>query len=142
MTLEEQLYEFYGLETWHKTRLVKEEFIRYTKHLIEQGNILTVSDGEPCLGYCEFWRLNYEQFGRIICGEEFSALHEDVQTGHIAYVANTFIRPDFRKGRVYMLLRNKFFQVNRNCTHFVGEARRKSTAPLKVFKASKLKVRG
>lgn len=134
-----QLWEIYDKsEWWHKEKLAKEEADKYHSILLNQGNIITCSEGDNLLGYVEFWRINYEQFGRIICGEGFSALCEDVIHGHIAYVANTFIRPEYRKGEVYKMLRDRFFEFNKECTHFVGEARRKKSAPVKVFKRSQI----
>ncbi len=61
-------------------------------------------------------------------------MHENVQNGQIAYVANTYIRPEYRNGRVYKMLRDRFFEFNKECTHFCGIARRKKSAPVKVFK--------
>lgn len=134
MNLTDQLWELYEQETWHKTRLAKEECDAYHSQLLDQGNIITVRDGDILAGYVEFWRINYEQFGRIICGEGLSAIREDVVHGYIAYVANTFIRPEYRKGEVYKMLRDRFFEANKYCTYFVGNARRKKSEPVKVFK--------
>jgi hypothetical protein len=129
-----QLNEIYLLETWHKERLSQIEAWKYHDKLLLQGNIITLSDGDILCGYVEQWRISFEQFGRIICGEPFSAMHENVQNGQIAYVANTYIRPEYRNGRVYKMLRDRFFEFNKECTHFCGIARRKKSAPVKVFK--------
>lgn len=135
----DQLTEIYlHEETWHKSKLNKEEADNYHATLLQQGNIITVSENDLLCGYVEFWRLNFEQFGRIICGEPFSALHENVSNGQIAYVANTFIHKQYRHGEVYRMLRDRFFEANKLCTHFVGEARRKKTAPLKIFKRGEI----
>ena len=129
---------YFNHENWHSSKLSEQAAYDYHRKLLEQGNILTVSDGEVFCGYVEFWRITYLQFGLIICGEQFSALDQDVLHGNIAYVANTFIYPEYRKGTVYKMLRNKFFEVNKHCTHFVGEARRKKSAPIKVFKREEI----
>lgn len=135
MNIAEQLTDIYLTEeTWHVSKLSKEESDLYHDTLLSKGNIIVIRDGEQVVGYCEFWRLTYEQFGRIICGEPFSAMHEDVQTGQIAYVANTFIKKEYRKGEVTKMLRNRFFEANTLCTHFCGQARRKKSEPVKVFK--------
>jgi len=136
--LVQKLNELYQYETWHKERLDETELTKYHDKLLSLGNIITVSDGELLVGYVEFWRLTYEQFGRIVCGEPFSGSNEDVQTGQIAYVANTYIRPEYRQGSVYKIMRDRFFKVNKLCTHFVGHARRKKSEPVKVFKTEKL----
>lgn len=127
-------------ENWHKTKLDEESSNDYHRELIRKGNILTVVQGDKLLGYCEFWRINYEQFGRIICGERFSAMGEDVWTGNIAYVANTFIQPEARKKEVYKMLRDRFFEVNKDCAYFVGNARRKKSEPVKVFRVKDIKL--
>jgi len=137
MSLVQQLNKiYYDHEWWIKEKLDEEAITLYHKTLLEQGNIITVSDGEKLCGYVEHWRINFGQFGRIICGEPFSALTENVLNGNIAYVANTFIYPEYRKGSVYKLLRNRFFEFNEECAYFVGNARRKKSEPVKVFKRS------
>lgn len=135
MSLVEQLNDIYfENENWHTAKLSRMEAWKYHERLLNDGNIITISDGDMLCGYIEFWRISYEQFGRIICGEPFSAMHENVLNGQIAYVANTFIKENFRNGEVYKLLRNRFFEFNKDCTHFCGIARRKKSAPVKVFK--------
>lgn len=143
MTIPEQLTDIYlTKEHWHVGgKLSQEDSIKYHDTLLNKGNIIVVRDGERVVGYAEFWRLTYEQFGRIICGEPFSALQEDVQTGQIAYLANAFIEEGYRGCNVARMLRNRFFEVNTLCTHFCGEARRKKSAPLKVFKRNRVPER-
>lgn len=140
MDLAKQLTDIYlNHETWHTTKLDEASANSYHQQLLDSGNIITISDGDTLIGYVEYWRISYEQFGRLICGEPFSAVHEDVQTGQIAYVANTFVLPEYRKTEVYKRLRDRFFEANKLCTHFVGEARRKRSAPVKVFKRDRFK---
>lgn len=134
----EQLNDFYYEETWHKERLSRPALWDYHSKLISTGNIITVSDSDILAGYVEYWRLSYEQFGRIICGEPFSAVHENVQNGQIAYVANTYIRPEYRNSNVTKQLRDRYFEINDQCTHFAGTALRKSSQPIKVFKKEKI----
>jgi enolase len=142
MTIQQQLTDIYlNKETWHEKKLSYEESIKYHEHLLESGNIIVVRDGDRVIGYVEFWRLTYEQFGRVICGEPLSAMHEDVQTGQIAYLANVFIEKDYRNGGVYKMMKKRFFEANTLCTHFVGEARRKPCAPVKVFKRNQVPER-
>lgn len=140
MSLIEQLVDIYYLEDWHETRLSRPEAWKYHEAMLNNGNIITVSDGDILAGYVEQWRISYEQFGRIICGEPFSALHENVINGQIAYVANTYIRPEYRnRPEVFRMLRDRFFEFNAECTHFCGIARRKKSAPVKVFKRDQIK---
>ena len=139
MTLVEQLIDiYYESEWWNEKKLDRQEAWKYHDKLLRMGNIITVQDGDTLCGYGEYWRLSFEQFGRIICGEHFSAFNEDVQTGQIAYVANVYVKPEYRKGTTIKLLRNRFYEINQLCTHFVGEARRKRSEPVKVFKRESL----
>lgn len=139
MSLIEQLVDiYYDKEWWHNERLSRPEAYKYNDKLMSTGNIITCSDGDILCGYVEYWRISYEQFGRILCREPFSAMHEDVQTGQIAYVANTYIRPEYRDSNVYKQLRNRYFEINDQCTHFAGTALRKSSQPIKVFKREKI----
>lgn len=135
-------YIYFTEETVHPFvgggKLSEEEAYEYHRILLERGNIITVVDGEAFCGYVEYWRLTFEQFGRVICGEPISAINEDVQTGQIAYVANTFIFPEYRQGAVARMLRERFFEANEPCTHFCGNARRKRSEPVKVFRKEQI----
>ena len=103
--------------------------------LLDKGRILAVTDREDgsLLGYVESWRINYEQFGRIICQQPFNVLLEDINNGTICYLSNITIHPDHRRSTVINTLKDKFFLQNNMCEYFVGEAKRKKTQPLKVF---------
>ena len=134
-SIPEQLtYIYLQHEDWHERKLDYGQAILYHDTLINSGNIIVIRDGEKVIGYAEFWRLTFEQFGRVICGEPFSAMQEDVQTGQIAYLANVFVYTEYRKGKAIKMMRERFYDINRLCTHFCGEARRKKSAPVKVFK--------
>lgn len=141
ITSEDMLKQFVGItqaENWRNNFLSDEGSIIYKKRMISRGNFLTYIEGGKIVGYCEFWRITFEQFGRIICHEPFYTDLEDTTSGNIAYVANTWIHPEWRKGYVYKALRNRFFKENFKCDYFCGEALRKKTQPVKVFKREKL----
>lgn len=129
-------------ELWHKTKLSKEAARRYFETIIKKGRIISYTDKGSVVGYCESWRINYEQFGRIICCESFYPMEEDIENGNIAYLANTFIYPDYRQGKVYVTLRNRFMEQNKECDYFVGEARRKKVGLIKVFKREEIFKKG
>lgn len=137
-TLVQQLVDIYYEEEWHKERLSRQEAFKYHDKLLSSGNIITVSDRNILCGYVEYWRLTYEQFGRIISREPFSAMHEDVQTGQVAYVANTYIKTEYRRTTCSTQLRDRFFEINQGCTHYCGTALRKRSQPIKVFKMEKI----
>lgn len=132
---------YYTQEWWQKNKLPFEEAVKYHARLFEKGRIIVYEEEGKVLGYVESWRINYEQFGRIICHNGFSAYLENVNDGNICYVANCWIHPEWRGGNVYKALRLKFFQQNHTCDYFVGEALRKKTQPVKVFKRTDISMR-
>lgn len=137
-----QLLDVYYLEEpWQKNKMPVEEARKYHSNLLDSGNISYYEENEEVLGYVEYWKINYEQFGRIICGEPFSAYLEDVNSGNIAYVANTWIKEDERRGRVVRILKLMFYKNCCSCDYYVGEARRKRTGLIKVFKREDLQSR-
>jgi hypothetical protein len=134
-----QLWRIYiEEEPWHKTRLTREQFDLYTQKLIDLGNVVYFYDEDKVIGYFEVWLVSFEQLGRIICGEVFCADGENISSGDIAYLANVWCGKEYRQGVVIEDMKRTFFEKTLNCTHFVGEARRKSCAPLKVFKRKEM----
>lgn len=138
MDIIEELIRIYETEEqWHKTKLSREEARKYFQTVLKKGRILWYMDRGNLVAYVESWRVNYEQLGRIICKAPFSAYLEDVETGAIAYLANTWIHKDYRRTNVYRLMRDIFMEQNRDCEYYVGDARRKRTGLIKVFKGGK-----
>lgn len=134
MSIVEQLVKVYFEEEWwHKTRMTNEEAYEYHTKMLEKGRIIPLQYGDLLIGYVESWRVTFEQFGKIVCGVNFSAFHENVETGNVCYLANAWIRKEYRHGDTYKHLKQLFFEQNFACEYFCGEARRKSCAPLKVF---------
>jgi len=139
MDIINQLTDIYiNYENWHEHKLSEEEARKYFQRLIEKGNIISYTDNGSVVGYVEFWRINYEQWGRIVCGETFSAYTEDIVNGNIAYVANAWIHPDYRRTKIFRMGKMEFFKRNFKCDYFVGEARRKKCGLIKVFKKAEL----
>jgi len=133
----EQLIAFHRKEKWHQKELSDADLTLYFESVLRKGRLLLCQDSNGnVLGYCESWRITFEQLGRILCGESFSAVHENINDGNIAYVANAHIAQEHRDSWVYKYLRSQFFKQNFMCTHFVGEARRKKSEPFKCFKRS------
>lgn len=139
MTTVEQLNKVYFTEEWWQSHSETPAGItNYHQGMLDKGNIITyIKDGE-LLGYVEVWFINFEQFGRLICGDTFIAPFEDTQNGNIAYLANCWIKEEYRRSQVTNLLKIQFFRKCSHCDYFVGEALRKRTQPIKVFKKSEL----
>jgi len=133
--IDELLHFYYVHDLFQKDYLDYEEARKYHEVAVSKGRIHYVSDGVRLLGYCESWRINFEQFGRIICGLPFNIKNEDIETGKIAYVANVTIHPEHRKSSVIKELTRLFFKSNIGCDFFCGIARRKKHSPVKVFTA-------
>ena len=141
----EQLYLIYvEQETWHKTRLNKPDFFNYTDKLIRQGNIFFVLDEDRVVGYTEVWKIDFNQFGRIICGEVFAAGEEDVLNGTLGYVANVWTDQEYRQGfgtmkGVVKQMRKMYYEFTADVEYHVGMALRKNAHMVKTFRADKLK---
>jgi hypothetical protein len=133
--LEELVRFYYAYDKFQTNYLQPEEALKYHGAILSKGRVCHVGGEEgELLGYCESWRLTYEQFGRILCGEPFFVESEDIEHGPLAYVANVTVHPSARRGRVIKELTSQFFEKNKDAEYFVGEAKRKKTQPVKVFK--------
>jgi hypothetical protein len=139
-TVADQLSDIYfNKENWYLSeKLSKQEAYSYHENLYYKGNIEVYKVDDIVIGYVEFWKITFEQLGRIICHAPFSAYLENVTDGNVAYVANTYIEPAYRKSNVYYTLRNQFFKQCRHCDYFVGDARRKKTGLIKVYNKAQL----
>ena len=130
---------YYKYETWHPFKLSYEDALMYHTKLFNQGNIQVYERDGIVLGYFEVWFINFEQFGRLVCHVPFVSMDEDILSGKLAYVAKTWIHPDFRSGVIYKVLRNRFFNMCNHADYYCGSALRKKTQPIKVFKVKDLK---
>lgn len=126
----------YEEEWWINDKLPKEEIDKYHMNLIEKNRLLFYAQGEKLLGYVESWRLDYDQWGRIVCHESFSPCDNDVTHGDICYVANVWVDKEHRNSQPIQMLKNSFFIQNCDAKYFVGHALRKKTQPIKVLTLS------
>jgi ribosomal protein S18 acetylase RimI-like enzyme len=121
-----KLVQFYRLHNPVASSLSDEELAEYFKLIDERNNLVVECDqGGDIIGFIEFWRINYEQLGRIMVHGLIDARDEDTITGSICFFANTAIHPDFRKSEVGEFMKKKFFLMNYNCDFFCGDAIRK-----------------
>jgi len=134
-----QLVEIYFKEEpWHNRRMAFKDAVDYHTRLLEQGNINVYSELGVVLGYMEVWHINFEQLGRIVCKENFSAYHENITDGNIAYLANIWVDKNFRRTSVFNVMKIMFFSRHCNCDYFVGESMTKKSQLIKVFKREQL----
>lgn len=97
--LAKQLTDIYLTEEyWHDERLGPEEAYQYHLSILRNNQCLTVTDNEKLTGYCEF----------------------HVSNG-VCFVANLFIRPEYRRGQTIKLLKNKLFEVAKGAKVYLGE---------------------
>jgi ribosomal protein S18 acetylase RimI-like enzyme len=145
LSILDQLYDVYvNHETYLPKTLNRDQFFNYTDKLIRQGNIFFVLDGEKVVGYTEVWKINFSQFGRLVCGEDIKAAEEDVSTGKLGYVANIWIAPEYRTGfggmrNVVKEMRRMYYTFTRDVDYHCGQAKRKNAFLIKVFDNRKLK---
>ena len=133
-SIAEQLVDIHlKYETHYKDITSYDESLNYHTQMLDKGVILTYKKEGELLGYVEAWKINFEQFGRLVCHVPFKQLQENITDGKIAYVANTFILPEYRNSEVYKILKSKFFEYTKNCDYYCGVALRKKHQPIKVF---------
>jgi hypothetical protein len=131
--LAEQLTFIYQhVETWHKKKLSNAEANLYHERLLMQGNIVTIVEDGVLKGYIEIWRINYEQLGRLMCGETIFAFDENITDGNIAYVNNGWIAEDYRNIDMARKLEKKFMEKFKDCK-YISRKRQKYSESFKVY---------
>lgn len=138
MIVESLTDTYLNKENWHKNKLSKEQSDEYHERLLVQGNILTyIKDGE-LVGYLEFWRINTEQLGRIVCGIPVYTDEEDILSGNISFINNMWINPDNRHSNVFEVLACMFLSRNKDSEYFVAMRRLKHSHPIQVYRRDEL----
>ena len=125
-------------ETWHKNKLTEEQSNEYHEKLMINGNILTYIKSGELIGYLEFWRINYEQLGRLICGQPILTDVEDLLSGNIAYINNMFIDSNHRNGDAFEFLASMFLSRNKDAELFVTFRPLKHNKPIQVYRREEL----
>lgn len=112
--------------------LEHDEAIQYFTRLMMNGNIITyVKDGK-LLGFLEFWRVSYEQFGRICAGVTLDH-SEDLLSGNIGMITRMYIVPDMRNAETFINIGREFLRLNMNVTHYAAMQFHKNHKPLQVY---------
>ena len=110
---------YYNKEDWHESRLPQAEAKQYYEEQIKNKNIEFLKDKGKIVGYLEIWFLDKEQTERIIAGEFFDCLKENITDGLIAYVQTAYIEKEHRGKRNLMKL-NKDLQYKHKDGDWVG----------------------
>lgn len=129
---------YHNFETWHKQKLTREQSNEYHERLMINGNILTYIKSGELIGYLEFWRINFEQLGRLVCGQPVLTDIEDLLSGNIAYINNMWINPDDRGGFAFEFLASMFLSRNKDAEFFVAFRNLKHNKPIQVYKRDEL----
>ncbi len=139
MNIIDHLYEIYLKEEWWDTPKVERHVIdAYHRVLLSRGNIFYEDEGDKLIGYAEILKINFEQFGKVICKAYFDHMVEDTLQGNIALVQSVWIDKEHRNTNVIKNMKVKFLEFTKDCDYFTGIALRKKTQPVKVFHRSKL----
>lgn len=135
----EQLCTIYESQEWNKCLPTRPMMRAYVSELINRKNVFWCLDKDRVVGFCETWKITYEQLGRMVCNEEMVLDDENTTDGYISYVFNVWIDEKYRKGEVYRMMRNRWYELYGGTEFYCGHAKRKHTGLYKVFKVSDLK---
>lgn len=120
-------------EYWHKNKLSREDANEYHERLLVNGNILTyIREGE-LLGYLEWWAINFEQFGRLVCNQPILTNSENLLDGNIALINNMWINENDRNGLAFDILAAMFLSRCKNADFYVAFRRVKLNQPIQVY---------
>ena len=138
----EQLLEFYyKYDMFQEAYLPEERARQIYQLLLDSGRLHICQNEGKLLGYGEQVAVNFETFGRIVCGLNiYKNLDKiDIENGEVAVLLNVTIHPEYRNIGVIRYLRNDFILKNKGCKFFTGHALRKTrTQPWKVFSVDKV----
>src|ERR1035441_2572218 len=96
MTTIERITELYETELPKlPVMLPHDEAIQYFERLFMNGNIITVVENEELKGFIEFWKISYEQFGRL-CANVTLDHSENLLSGPVCLITRMWISPDER----------------------------------------------
>lgn len=125
-------------ENWHTHKLSVEESNKYNERLLINGNILTYIINDELLGYLEWWGINFEQFGRLVCREAILTDKEDILNGNIALINNMWIHSDHQHGDAFDILSAMFLSRCRDVDFYVAFRRVKRHQPIQVYTRSEI----
>jgi len=135
----DQLIQFHRGEWFQAHDKQTDEQLRlYFETMVRKNRMIFAMQGDEVLGYAESYRLDYAQFGRLVCGEDIVVDREDVETGPIAYLANVHVKEAHQSSWPIKYLKLEFFKQNYTASYFCGYAERKKHRPWKIFKRQQL----
>lgn len=114
--------------------IINYELCNYLVNIIVKDRILIEWDARGIAGFMEYFRLDETQFGRIVLGDVFNIIEEDITEGPIAYMANVCVRHDLRGAETFKKLQRRFFSENADARYITGTKNGKRYKPIAVFK--------
>lgn len=132
-----QLYNIYEKEeNWHTSRLPEQDFKGVKKYLMDKNLLWVEIIGSEVVAYCEVWKINYEQWGRISCGELLYTYDENLTDGNIAYISNLWVKECYRNMGLIKIMQDKFTEKFNDCKYVA--CKRKHGLPYRVYPMKKL----
>ena len=126
-------YDFLREELTEKfLEIYFEKIIKKNRLILDIQNKLNT-----LIGYIEYWNINFEQLGRLLCKEKFNIFEENITDGLICYVANVTVHPNYRFSNSINRMKKRLFELNNYSQYFVGE-RNKRYNPIKIFSGRKV----
>lgn len=92
------LWELYQLEDWHESKLSRSDADAYHQRLLDEGRIITVSNGEELVGYVEY-----------------------IKEHGVCYIQNLYIRSEYRLGKVARMLKRRLFEATKGFRVYTGD---------------------
>jgi hypothetical protein len=133
MTIVERISEIYDEITLDSPcKLHGQERWDYFERLLMNGNIITYSVDGELQGFLEFWRLSYDQWGRI-CANLTLTHEEDLLEGPVCLITRMWIKPDLRNGETFIFLGRAFLERNKDTVHFAAMQEHKRHKPLQIY---------
>ena len=133
MTIAERISEIYDeITPSYQLKIYGQERLDYFERLLMNGNIITcIVDGE-LQGFLEFWRLSYDQWGRV-CANLTLTHDEDILNGPVCLITRMWIKPDLRNGETFLHLGRTFLERNKDTVHFAAMQEHKRHKPLQIY---------
>lgn len=130
--IEQLTFIYENIETWHKIKMSEHEANLYHERLLTQGNILTYVREGLLKGYIEYYRINYEQLGRICCNLQLDH-SENILSGKIALINRMYIDPQYRNGEAFDMLSAIFLVKNKDADYFATFQEHKKHKPYQIY---------
>ena len=127
---------YYNEETWIKKPMSRKDAFNYHKRVVAKGNVIQCTAGNRLVGYVEFWRVNYEQLGRIVCNTGFSAYHENTVDGDICWLYGMWIDEEYRQGKVINKLKKELWEQTKNCKYILGKEHKRNNR-IRIYKGGR-----